>query len=103
MKDLGSTTGINVNGGRCQEKRLDPGDILAVATHHYEIQYSPEELGATGPPPAEKDLPDVIFGKSLLERAGLSKQQIRSADFGKKRYDVMNDQKGQIRDPNKPV
>ena len=72
VKDLGSKNGIKVNGVRCQESRLDPGDTLSVAKHVYEIKYSPSDLGAIGPPPADKDLPDAIFKQSLLERAGLA-------------------------------
>ncbi len=104
VKDLGSSNGIKVNGVRCQEKRLDPGDTLAVAKHQYEIKYSPTDCGALGPPPAEVDMAQQqIFGKSLLERAGLAKTQIRSADDDKKRFDVMNNSAGQIKDHNRPV
>jgi hypothetical protein len=38
-----------------------------------------------------------------LERAGLAKRPLKFADDDKKRYDVMNDEAGQIKDPNKPV
>ncbi|HTQ37965.1 MAG TPA: FHA domain-containing protein [Pirellulales bacterium] len=105
VKDLGSRNGIKVNGVRCQEKRLDPGDKLSVAKHEYEIKYSPTDLGATGPPPADDfNLPQQIFGKSLLERAGLAKTPIRSQDPDeRKRFDPMNNEAGQIKDKNKPV
>ena len=70
VKDMGSKNGIKVNGVRCQERRLDPGDTISVAKHQYEIKYSPAELGAVGPPPADNELPNAIFKQSLLERAG---------------------------------
>ena len=109
-KDLGSKNGVKVNQIRVTEKRLDPGDTLAVAKHQFEVCYSPAELGAVGPPPLD-DLTTNIFGKSLLERAGLSsskpdrsKQRSATAteDAGQ-RYDVLSDEAGQIKDPNRPV
>jgi adenylate cyclase len=102
-KDLKSRNGIKVNGLRVTEKRVDPGDELVIARHSYELQYSPMDLGAVGPPPVE-DLPADFMKQSLLERAGLegrSKQQVFKAE--PRRYDVTNDEAGQIRDPNKPV
>src|SRR5947208_8942338 len=72
VKDMNSRNGVKVNGVRVTEKRLDPGDELSVAKHTYDVQYSPIDLGAVGPPPVE-DLPvqNDIMRKSLLERAGL--------------------------------
>ena len=72
VKDLNSRNGIKVNGSRVQEKRIDPGDVLAIAKHAYEVNYSPAENGAVGPPPPDSSDYD-IFQKSLLERAGLQK------------------------------
>jgi adenylate cyclase len=74
-------------------KRLDPGDTLAIARHKYKIQYSPVELGATGPPPSEEEDITAVLGKSLLERAGL---QRRPGDASR-RYDVTDDSAGQLR------
>ncbi len=74
VKDLNSRNGIKVNGVRVQEKRLDPGDVLRIAKHAYEVKYSPVDNGAFGPPPPDRSEED-IFTKSLLERAGLSKTQ----------------------------
>jgi predicted component of type VI protein secretion system len=106
VKDLKSRNGVKVNGLRVEEKRLDPGDSLAVARHTYEVQYSPVDLGAVGPPPAE-DLPADFMSQSLLERAGLTghgKQPLFKPDGSEpRRYDILNDKAGQIRDPNKPV
>jgi len=72
VKDLRSRNGVKVNGLRVTERRLDPGDTLAVAKHTYEVRYSPMDLGAVGPPPAES-MELEVFGKSLLERAGLER------------------------------
>ena len=97
VKDLNSRNGIKVNGTRTPEKRLSPGDILSVAKHRYQFQYSPTDLGAVGPPP-EADSADEIMGKSLLERAGLDRTPNTV-----QRYDVLDDRPGQIRNPDKPV
>jgi len=98
VKDLGSRNGTKVNGIRVTEKRIDPGDQLGVAKHKYDVKYSPIDLGAEGPPPGD-DLPEEIMGKSLLERAGLTRRFAHQSE----RYDVLNDGPGQIKDPNKPV
>jgi hypothetical protein len=109
VRDLNSRNGIKVNGVRTSEKRLDPGDALSIAKHRYEMHYSPLDLGAVGPPP-----PDVvegeIFGKSLLERAGLErpkqlpgKATPESDRYGDIRYDLDKlDQPGQLRFRNQP-
>ena len=102
---------MKVNGIRVQEKRIGPGDKVSISKHNYELEYSPADLGAVGPPPAE-DLPAEIMTESLLARAGL-----RSSDIGRessskadrrnegslKRYDVLDDSAGQIDLPDKPV
>jgi adenylate cyclase len=72
VRDLDSRNGTRVNGTRVTEKRLDPGDVLAIATHKYQIEYSPEALGAQGPPPPDPMEADILK-KSLMERAGLDK------------------------------
>ena len=106
VRDQNSRNGVKVNGLRVQEKRLDPGDTLSVAKHNYEIQYSPPELGAVGPPPAD-DVPSEIMTESLLSRAGLqSAKQIaedRRSDPTTTRYNVLNDDAGQIDLPEKPT
>ena len=105
VKDLQSRNGTKVNGQRIMEKRIDPGDELSIAKHRYDVQYSPVDLGAVGPPPAE-DLPDDIMKKSLLERAGLELKPKKAGSkpaAGSQRYDVLNNAAGQIKDRNKPV
>jgi hypothetical protein len=105
--DLKSRNGVKVNGNRVKEKRIDPGDILSIAKHKYEIKYSPVELGAVGPPPPDA-LENDLFEKSLLERAGLEKR--RPADAKTEpdrcepaRYDVENDAPGQLRFRHHPL
>lgn len=105
VRDLGSRNGIKVNNVRVQEKRLDPGDELAVAKHRYEIQYSPSDLGAVGPPPSD-NLSQEILGESLLSRAGLQSPKDVPGDRDSdrsKRYDPTNQDAGQITTPEKPV
>jgi adenylate cyclase len=109
VKDLESRNGIKVNGVRVTEKRLTPGDELLVAKHRYEVQYSPLELGAVGPPP-DDDVSEDIMKRSLLERAGLVSKGSKRADLplpaddtDSRRFDVTDDSAGQIKDPNRPV
>ncbi|MCA9270009.1 MAG: FHA domain-containing protein [Planctomycetales bacterium] len=91
VTDENSRNGTKVNGERVDNKRLDPGDMLEVARHKYELKYNPAELGAVGPPPVEGATSDV-FRKSLLERAGLERTKDKS-----QRYDVTDDSAGQLR------
>ncbi len=74
VRDLESRNGTKVNGVCVTEKRLDPGDVLSIAKHKYDVKYSPVEIGAVGPPP-EEEPGDEIFGKSLLDRAGLERRR----------------------------
>jgi len=101
VRDLQSRNGVKVNGVRVTDKRLDPGDILSIAKHKYEVQYSPIELGAVGPPPPER-IETEIFSKSLLERAGLEQRQFTRTpapvEPGESvSYDITNDEPGQLR------
>ena len=70
VRDMQSRNGCKINGIRVSEKRIDSGDTLAVAKHNYKLHYSPTDLGAVGPPPAD-DLPAELMTESLLSRAGL--------------------------------
>jgi len=102
VKDLNSRNGIKVNGVRVGEKRLDPGDTLRVAKHSYRVQYSPVDNGAVGATPPPDVTAEDIFNKSLLERAGLAKVQFgrepsKPDHFGDTRYDITNDEPGQVR------
>jgi predicted component of type VI protein secretion system len=108
VRDMKSRNGVKVNGIKVQEKRIDPGDQLSVAKHKYELTYSPSDLGAVGPPPAD-DLPAEIMNESLLSRAGLTAPpkapptRDSRKDGGFRRYDVLDDSAGQIDLPDKPV
>lgn len=109
VRDLQSRNGVKVNNQRVtDDKRLDPGDNLAVAKHRFQISYAPADLGAVGPPPTDGDR-NEIFQKSLLERAGLLKEteekprSAKPAPGERRRYDILDDSAGQIKDPNKPV
>jgi hypothetical protein len=107
---MNSRNGVKVNGIKVQEKRVDPGDTLSVAKHDYELDYSPADLGAVGPPPAD-DLPAEIMTESLLSRAGLKSSEPASkgpqyagkrGDGSFRRYDVLDD-KEQLKMPDRPV
>lgn len=95
VKDLGSRNGIKVNGVRLTaqtRKRLDPGSILSVAKHKYEVKYSPTDLGAMGPPPSD-DIPENFMNQSLLERAGLDRRKKEA----QRRYDPLRDEPGKMK------
>jgi hypothetical protein len=116
VTDLNSRNGVKINDARVFEKRrLDPGDTLSVAKHQFTIEYSPADLGAIGPPPIDEGAAK-IFGKSLLERAGLAKRQ--DEDDGedepeqqpkhkarelKSRYDILNNDAGQVKKPGEAL
>jgi adenylate cyclase len=104
VRDLNSRNGVKVNGIQVTEKRVDPGDVLWIAKHAYEVKYSPVDLGAVGPPPP--DVPEaVLFSQSLLERAGLEGRRSRSKGQAASnrdreapaRYDITKDEPGKIR------
>jgi adenylate cyclase len=81
VRDLKSRNGVKVNGLRVTERRLDPGDVLSVASHKYDVRYSPMEIGAVGPPPEDGADYD-LFGKSLLESAGLDLRPAHKVEGG---------------------
>lgn len=66
IRDLGSRNGTKVNGSRCKSKWLMPGDIVSIAKHRFELQYTPS---GDRPPPEEED----PFALSLMEKAGLTR------------------------------
>jgi predicted component of type VI protein secretion system len=107
IRDLQSRNGVKVNGIRVTDKRLDPGDVLSIAKHKYEVQYSPMDLGAVGPPPTELSRAE-IFGKSLLERAGLDQAKYnrppsRPEPGESVSVDITKDEPNQLRFRNKPL
>lgn len=70
VRDLNSSNGIKVNGNRVTQRPLKSGDELAIAKRKYTIQYS---TTAEAQRKLEEMLTEEedIFGKSLLEKAGL--------------------------------
>ncbi len=70
VRDLGSSNGTKVNGTRVSEQRLEPGDVLTVAKHQFEIAYEPSSLGAKALPESVEAIND-LFSRPLLESAGL--------------------------------
>jgi adenylate cyclase len=107
IRDLQSRNGVKVNGMRVTDKRLDPGDIVSIAKHKYQLQYSPMDLGAVGPPPTELTRAE-IFGKSLLERAGLDQAKFARTPAPPQpgesvSVDITNDGPDQLRFRNKPL
>lgn len=108
VRDLKSRNGIKVNGARVTERRVDPGDVLLIAKHAYRMEYYPADLGAVGPPPPEVS-ESSIFGKSLLERAGLERERPGKTKVESEpdpdqpmRYEVTNDLPGQLRFRHQP-
>jgi pSer/pThr/pTyr-binding forkhead associated (FHA) protein len=71
IRDLNSTNGIKVNGMRVQSRPLKPGDEIVIAKRRFTIQYALS-------PEAQQELEvlltedENVFGKSLLEKAGLA-------------------------------
>lgn len=88
LKDLGSRNGTKVDGYRISRKRLDPGVAVAFAKHTYTMEYSPEELGAFGPPPPDDDQIEEVLRRGLMDRAGLQRRD--NSDPSKNR-DVLDD------------
>ena len=101
VKDLESRNGTRVHGRRVERKRLDPGCEIAIAKHKYTIEYSPSDLGASGPPPPDEEVINQILGRSLLERAGLTHRDQSGKE--KDRYDATSDEAGQIEKPDQQL
>ncbi|MBM4004505.1 MAG: FHA domain-containing protein [Planctomycetes bacterium] len=97
VTDLDSSNGTKVNGNRVLRKRIGPGDKLSVAKHEYELQYSPVDIGAIGPPPPEEDEVAQIMNASLLQRAGLQRSR---PEPPARRRDIRDSRAGQMKRPN---
>ncbi|MFM7205323.1 MAG: FHA domain-containing protein [Planctomycetaceae bacterium] len=79
IEDLRSSNGTKVNGTRVTaEQRLQPGDKIGIARHKYEIAYEPARLGAMAPVEPQTSQ-ESIFGRSLLESAGLENRRPAAA------------------------
>jgi len=88
VSDNNSQNGTKVNGNRIVRKRLDTGDELAIAKHKYNIEYSPVDNGATGPPPSDEEELQAVLSRSLLDRAGLQRKPDASSS---RRFNPMDD------------
>ncbi|MFN3188944.1 MAG: FHA domain-containing protein [Aureliella sp.] len=88
VKDLGSRNGTKVDGYKISRKRLDAGATISFAKHTYVIEYSPEDLGAFGPPPPDDDQIEEVLRRGLMDRAGLQRRD--TSDRGKNR-DLLDD------------
>ena len=101
VRDKGSRNGTKVGGVRVDESLLEPGDLISFAKHKYEIQYSPYDLGAKGPPPADASL-SGIMGQDLLEAAGLKSNKPRPTGPSTKRYVItaQPDDKSALKKPD---
>jgi hypothetical protein len=54
IRDLNSTNGVMLNGKRLAPGlgcRVDPGAVISIANHGFELRYDPAEQGAVGTPP----------------------------------------------------
>ncbi len=109
VQDLNSRNGVKVNGEKVDvgERRIDPGDQVAIAKHKFKLDYSPLKLGAVGPPPSSFGA--GIFDKPLLERAGLQTGQERKKlekddeDLKRRVEAAAALDKNHIKDPNRVV
>ncbi|MCA8987335.1 MAG: FHA domain-containing protein [Planctomycetaceae bacterium] len=93
VQDLGSRNGIKINGERDESRFLLPGDELSVAKHVYQVSYEPT---ADAPPPMEESNP---FGKSLLEKAGLTGKKRSRRTNSEQNDQVIGDASAQSRKP----
>ena len=76
IRDLRSRNGVKIHGKKIIEgvrRRLDPGTIVCIAKHEYEIVYEPTELDAYGTPPQDEQV-DNFMNTGLLDRAGLKRK-----------------------------
>ncbi len=69
IRDLNSSNGIKVNGVRCPQNWLLPGDEVSIAKHKFEIKYVAE-----GPAPTAMNEFDPAV--SLMEKAGMSRRAV---------------------------
>lgn len=74
--DQSSSNGTKVDGIKLApgcRKRLDPGCRLSISrVHHYQVEYNPQQLGASGPPPVDDVM--AMPKKSFLEILGMKRR-----------------------------
>jgi adenylate cyclase len=66
IRDLNSSNGIKVNGERCPESILNPGDEISIARHAFKIDYEVDRSAVR-----EESSSGNRWGRSLMEQAGL--------------------------------
>ena len=107
VRDLQSRNGVKVNGVRVTDKRIDPGDMLSIAKHKYEMHYSPVELGAVGTPAgrnADAEISwQVPFGTGGAGAGKFAARKTPSDPVEPVRYDITKDEPGQIRFRHHPL
>ena len=101
VHDLKSRNGVKVNGNRVSEKRLDPG-------RHADRRQAPlrRALLAGRSGRRRTAARRRRHGRDLLQVAAGARRPGRTPSDRpgqKARYDVLNDEAGQIKDSNKPV
>jgi adenylate cyclase len=102
VRDLQSRNGIKVNDVKVSERRLDPGDTIAISKHRYRVEYDPSDLGAVGPPPPD-NVSREVMRESLLSRAGLDNRPAEREPTSGRRYDPSSNRAGQIKLPEQPL
>ena len=74
VRDLGSQNGIKINGSSritpMEWKPIQPGDEISFASHQFALNYTVEDPQALQAALAQEE---DIFGKSLMEKAGIQK------------------------------
>ena len=88
VRDLNSRNGTKVDGRRIFRKRLDPGCVLSIAKHDFNVEYNPQLLGAFGTPPPDDDDAEELLRRSLMDRAGLTR---RNPDKPNSNKNVLDD------------
>ena len=82
LRDIGSRNGTAVNGMRCQESALLPGDVISFARERYTIRYK-----LTGKPPVASEAtvsPRAASGpRESLPATSLTPSNSKSAQFGR--------------------
>ena len=65
--------------------------MITFAKNKYTIEYSPEELGAFGPPPPDDDHIEEVLRRGLLDRVGLDRRDDAEGRDGGKNRDLLDD------------
>jgi adenylate cyclase len=93
VRDLNSTNGIKVNGTRVSQRALRPGDEVMIGKMKFVLRYNPS-------PEATRKLEEMlseqedVFGRSLLEKAGLQKAKPGERSGGSRRLSLEDDLDG---------